>query len=302
MPSIGIIFILSTLLYWLYSRKLKNPLAKSLLIALIISAIASLSILTYNRCKVWKDGISLWSDALKNYPSLTAYNSRGMMFVKKKQYEKAYNDFDQGVKAGYKEKHIYKGQIYYSKDLPYAIVNLANTQYALGKKEEAITTLKEAIGLNPNYADPYFNLGNIYYSLGKEDKAVALFKMAIEKDLNYSSAYYTLGIVYESVGKKEESLKSYWKAVEIDPGYSEAYNNLASIYAEKGQINKAIELWNKAIRVNPEFATAHFNLAKLYYQQKKYDLAIYHCDKVVTLGNKVDPKFLDALKPYRHPK
>jgi tetratricopeptide (TPR) repeat protein len=299
LSSIGIIFILSTLFYWLYSRKLKNPLAKSLLIALIIFIILSLSILTYNRCKVWKDGITLWSDALKNYPSVTAYNSRGTMFFKKGQYEKAYDDFIQGIKIGYADKHIFKNQAYFHTDLLHAIVNLANVQDALGKKEDAIATLKKAIELNPYYADPYFNLGTIYYSLGEKDKAVALFKMAIEKEPNNPGAYYALGAIYDHAGNKEESLKWYWKATEIDSTYVEAYNNLASIYAEKGQTDKAIEVWNRIIEINPDFAIAHFNLAKAYFYQKKYDLAIYHCDKVLKLGNQVDPKFLDALKPHR---
>ena len=293
-PSIGVFFILSTLIYWLYSKKLKI-----LALVVVIFIILNLSFLTYNRCKVWKDGISLWSDVLENYSTVIAYNSRGLMFVKKNDYKKAYDDFSEAIRVCYKERQIFDNQGDYSMNLLYVTVNLANMQYALGRKKEAIVTLNKLIKLNPDYSGSYLKLASIYYSMGENDKAIVLFKMAIEKDPNFAGAYYTLGTIYDGLGNKEEALKSYCQAVKINPRYLEAYNNLASIYAEKGQIDKAIGIWKRVIEINPDFTTAHFNLTKAYFYQKKYALAIFHCDKVLKSGSQVDPKLLELLKPHR---
>jgi len=39
-----------------------------------------LSFMTFHRCKVWKDSITLWSDVINKYPNnfTIAYNNRGL--------------------------------------------------------------------------------------------------------------------------------------------------------------------------------------------------------------------------------
>ena len=155
---------------------------------------------------MWKDGVTLWSDALENHSGLIAYNSRGSILFKMKQYSRAYDDFNRGIKAAYEEKHVYKNKIYFPMDLLYTIINLADLQNALGMREEAIASLEKAIELNPQYVVTYFKLGNIYYSRGENDKAIAFFKIAIEKDPNSAGAYYALSTIYYGLGNKEESL------------------------------------------------------------------------------------------------
>jgi len=186
LPLVWISYALATGFLWLYARKLKYArLVRIFLLAILLSVTGILSVLTSNRIKVWKDGLSLWSDCLNYYPNIaTAYNSRGTIFLKKGEYDRAYSDFKEAIKIGHNEYHMYKGQIYYSMDLLYATVNLANVYNALGKRKDAIATLEKAIAINANYEDAYFNLGNIYYSMGAKDKAIELYKKAVEINPN----------------------------------------------------------------------------------------------------------------------
>jgi tetratricopeptide (TPR) repeat protein len=49
----------------------------------------------------------------------------------------------------------------------------------LGRYTEAIEAFKQAIRINPDYADAYFNLGVVYVKLGRYTEAIETFKQAI---------------------------------------------------------------------------------------------------------------------------
>ena len=88
-PSIGIFFIMATFIYWLYSKKLKM-----FSLVLVILIISTFSIMTYSRCKVWKDSVTLWNNALINYPgSSIIYSSLGAAYSDLGQDDKAILNF-----------------------------------------------------------------------------------------------------------------------------------------------------------------------------------------------------------------
>ena len=181
-PSIGVFFILSTLIYWLYSKKLK-------ILALVLAAfiIVSLSFLTYNRCKVWKDGISLWSDALENYSdSPVIFNNRRL----------AYN-------------------------------NLGSAYAVRGEREKAVYAYKKAIEADPYYAESYNNLGVSLLELREYDKAFAALIKALELKPDYVKAYSNLCAACGITGNFKQAIKVCGKAVELDPSSASAHYNLS---------------------------------------------------------------------------
>ncbi len=194
---------------------------------------------------------------------------------------------------------FWKKTLEYAPSSPRVQNNLCKAYMDKGEYKEAILSCKKAVALKPGYLTARYNLAYSYKASGQYENAAAEYRRIIEINPLQEAAYFGLGLLYEKTGDKEKALDSYRKAVEIDPGYTEAYNNLASLYADKGQIDKAIGLWEKAVSIRPDFATGHFNLAVFYFRQKKYTLAAYHCDKVIELGNQVDPEFLRLLEPYR---
>jgi tetratricopeptide (TPR) repeat protein len=53
------------------------------------------------------------------------------------------------------------------------------TLKALGRMQEAIASYKQAIQLNPNYADAYQNLGVVLLKIGKVPESLSAFGKAI---------------------------------------------------------------------------------------------------------------------------
>lgn len=179
---------------------------------------------------------------------------------------------------------------------------LGNVFCDAGNNAQGIKMYLRAIQINPRYAEAYSSIGNTYISLGRNEEGVKYCRIALGLNNCLPAAYYNLGNAYHNLGQKDKSIEMIEQSIKLNPVYVEAYNNLAAEYAETGNIDEAIKLWNKCVKLNPDFAAAHFNLSVFYFKRKEYDSAIKHCDRVMALGNQVDPRFLEELKPFRNRK
>lgn len=62
--------------------------------------------------------------------------------------------------------------------------------YKIGQYDQAITSFRSAISLDPNYIDAYYNLGSVLEYLGQYDAALAVFKQIIVRQpSDYDSVY-----------------------------------------------------------------------------------------------------------------
>ncbi len=106
-PAIGIFFAVAELIVWLYRRKTRY--IKVIVSAAFIVAVGALSILTWNRCKVWKSNLTLWGDAVSCCPDgyiPLAYVNRAVSYTDIGENGKAVSDFDRALIIYYKELGI----------------------------------------------------------------------------------------------------------------------------------------------------------------------------------------------------
>jgi protein O-mannosyl-transferase len=168
-----------------------------------------------------------------------------------------------------------------------------------GQVDKAMEELKISLRLNPGEANAHNLLAGCYAAKQMWGPAIREYENTLEFKPLDPQVYYNLGDLYAKTGSNAKAISAYQQAIAIDPKYLEAYNNLAAVYTDTGKVDAAILLWNKAVGIEPRFLTAHFNLAVFYFQNKQYDLAVKHCDALLNAGGKIDPKFLELLKPYR---
>lgn len=254
---IGIFYIFAEGLLWLYRRETRySYFVRVLLVAVIITIIFLLSFLTRERIRVWRDGISLWSDVLKKYPkAAAAYINRGLEFHEEKKDFKAYSDF--------------KRAIYYKPKQIKAYLNLGNLYKYIGKNKEAISVFKKVIKIKPENAEAYFNIGNIYDELGRKDEAVSLYEMTIKIDKNHLLGYYYLGLAYEEVNKKEEAIKMFNRAIDLELSHLPSYIALSRLYESLDKKKENTALYKKAIANNLDYFDAYYNLGNLYADTDK---------------------------------
>jgi tetratricopeptide (TPR) repeat protein len=287
---IGIFYMLAEGFFWFYRRKATSLLLlRVILILAAFLAVATLSNLTWKRCKVWRDSITLWSDTLKNYPNnIVAYNNRGLAYLKKGEYEKASGDFNQTTRSNIN---------YYGRDKAVAKVfynlNLSGLYNSTGKYPEAITLLENAIKNDPAYGYNYYNnLAIAYASVGKTNQAITLLNKAIDNNnlKDKSSFYYNLGLIYEGIGNYNEARSLFEKSIASNPSFAEAYHGLGKLYNREGDITNAIFYYKKAITYSPSNENFYNDLAAAYYFIGNYKDAIALLKKAL----EINPNFIDA--------
>jgi tetratricopeptide (TPR) repeat protein len=101
-----------------------------------------------------------------------------------------------------------------------------------GKYDEAISECLKAIGLDPDYGNPYNDIGAYYIEMGMFDKAIPFLKKAIKAKNyeNYQFPHFNLGRVYVVKGIYAKAIVEFKKALEIDPNYLPAKIYLEFLY------------------------------------------------------------------------
>jgi tetratricopeptide (TPR) repeat protein len=132
-------------------------------------------------------------------------------------------------------------------------------QYHKGARQSALTTINQAIRLQPNYAGAYY--------IRAELRAVSEGKQAALTDLNEVirlnpqdvEAYNNRGVIRAQLDDKQGAVIDYTEAIRLNPQHAFAYNNRGFARAQLGDWQGGIKDLNEAIRVNPQFASAYYN-------------------------------------------
>ncbi|WP_433974557.1 winged helix-turn-helix domain-containing protein [Tunturiibacter lichenicola] len=176
--------------------------------------------------------------------------------------------------------------------------------YSLGRKIwdqngnlDAIPFFKQAIELDPNFAEAQASLGSAYAILGERAKSLEYFEKAFQlrnratepEKYDISSAYYDIvtgeieksieicqlwtksyprdanahfmsGYSYGLVGQDEKSLAETVESVRLDPDSSGGYFNLMQGYAYLNQLDKARAAYQEGIKRKPESSDLHANM------------------------------------------
>lgn len=149
---------------------------------------------------------------------------------------------------------------------------------------KAIEFEKKAIELNPRLSQAHQLLGGAYNSIGRYDEAIAAIKQALRLDPDNSSAHMSLARAYWiGKGMIEEGIKELERAVSINPEAGYAYLQLGSLYVLVGKYDRAESACRKAVVLQEQFISgkqglqvvgAYARLGYVYYRQGRYDEAI----------------------------
>jgi tetratricopeptide (TPR) repeat protein len=118
---------------------------------------------------------------------------------------------------------------------------------------------------------------------GRLDEAAAAYREAIRIDPGFAEARNNLGSVLGRQGRAAEAVEEISKAIEIAPDLSAAHNNLAIVLAMQGDTEQAARHFAQVLRLDPRDTTAHFNLGLLLARQGKLADAIAHFEEVLRI-------------------
>ena len=168
---------------------------------------------------------------------------------------------------------------------PFAHITDANVALTEGDRlfdenqtEMAIEAYRQAVKLNPDFAEAYFKLGIAYSLLDKQnqlsgtvtqpaadakdgksktnserafEKAVEAYKKWIAANPKDDGAYYYLGRTYVKLLKDEDAEKAFKEAARLKPDDTEYQTDHGAILIRLAQYHEAIGPLKKAVELDP---------------------------------------------------
>lgn len=173
-----------------------------------------------------------------------------------------------------------------------AYIKQAESYYAQGKFDEAITECKRAIEMKPEAAIAYKIAGNAAQAMGKVDAARYWYAQALEIEPNFAEIHANLGSLYAQHKQWKKSIACYQKSIEIQPDLVSAYRNLAKVLLQSDQPQAGAECWYEALTLDINWATAeeHFTLGNTLLEFGQLEKAISCYRRAIQL----QPSYADA--------
>jgi tetratricopeptide (TPR) repeat protein len=117
---------------------------------------------------------------------------------------------------------------------------------------EAIAAYREALELEPDFADAHCNLGAVFYNRGEREEARRYFERCLRLDSNHVEAHFNLANVLEEEGCDEMALHHYRTGLMADPFYPDLHINLALLYEKLEMSPHASRHWRRYLQLEPQ--------------------------------------------------
>jgi adenylate cyclase len=136
--------------------------------------------------------------------------------------------------------------------------------------DEALAEGETAVSMCPNCAENKVLLGHILRFMGKPEEAIQVLKQAIRLNpFPTVMAYHNLAMSYVFAGMPDEALETFKKALKIEPNNFPANLGLAVAYASLGREEDARAVGAKILEINPKFSIKAF-AKRLSYKDEAY--------------------------------
>jgi len=184
------------------------------------------------------------------------YNLFGLVYMGRKEYEKAEDSFKEALKL--------------DPTLSEAYTNLGSLKMLEGKYQEAIFYLEKALQ-NPLYLNSHIALTNIgwsYYQLGDKEKALNYLQRALNERARFGKALIYMGLIYLNDGDTNSAEFYFKRVLKADRSSLEARYYLGEVFLKKGKLELAKEIWESIIQIAPESQWATLAEQKIYLIQR----------------------------------
>ena len=174
------------------------------IIVVLCVYIVWLGLTTWQRCGVWDNGITIWTDVIEKNPSDPGlYNSRGLAYTSAGDLQNAMQDFNTAIalKPDYKHALTDRGNIYY-----------ATKQYT-----SAISDFTSAIAIDKTFSLAYYDRANSYVQIKKFDLALQDYSTALQLKPDYGDAFYNRGVLKLALGDSSGACNDFRHASQFIP-------------------------------------------------------------------------------------
>lgn len=301
-PSFGTGVLLAYLIDILINKKNFN---QKIIYGIVSVYVLSLSLLTIERIKVWKNSETLWSDCVSKYPeAVIGWNNLGSYinvmadslykksndskFIEQKKY--AVDCFTQGLKYKPDYTHAFYNRGLANKDIFDAT---QDTTY----EKQALEDYTNALKFDLSFAAAFQNRALIYDSYGERwlgknkdtanfyfNLALSDYDRALETNPNLWDIYINRGACYGKSGRLERALEELQTYIAHDTTNASAFSNRGLAFSGLHQYQEALRDFDKALSIDSTMEGAYFNKALTYRQMNQFTDAIKCLDRLLRIN------------------
>ena len=178
-------------------------------------------------------------------------------------------------------KRVKKGDAFYKS----AVANVAFLYQEMGKLDQGIEYLEQALSETTDDPDFFLYLAAFYEQSKKFEKATDLLRRGIEAGPENMDLYFRLGVVHDKAGRKKESIASMKEAARLAPDNPNILNYLGYTYVELGRnLDEAEDLIQRALKHKPYDGHITDSLGWLYFKQGRFAEALLTLEKANELS------------------
>ncbi len=166
----------------------------------------------------------------------------------------------------------------------------ANEAVVAGNLDQAIIQYKQALSVDPGYADALSDYAGALALQGKWQEAAELYQKVVDARPSDSLFHLNYACTLAKLGKQDQSVSELEKSLRLDPKNRIALVALANVAIQTGDFGKAAQYLQQAIALYPSSASLHDRLAYVLGRDGAAEPAIKESRLAVTL----DPNSLSA--------
>jgi predicted O-linked N-acetylglucosamine transferase (SPINDLY family) len=152
-------------------------------------------------------------------------------------------------------------------------LTLANLLSLRGADAEALPHYQRANALEPDNVKTLGDLAHALERMGRADEALAHFRDVLRIEPDNLDACYSLGAILQNAGQGDEAIACYLRVLAIDPDHADARNNLGVTYQAQGRLDESIACLKHLVERHPQHAKAWNNLGCALQAARKIDEA-----------------------------
>jgi tetratricopeptide (TPR) repeat protein len=161
--------------------------------------------------------------------------------------------------------------------------NLGRTLFDLGELPGSIEHLREAVRLQPHYADAYADLGISLQAAGEPEGAIDAFRKCLLLRPGDPHTLSNLGNALYAKGDVPGAVAAHSAAIQGAPGLWEARYNLGVALLAQGEWAKAAEAFRIRLALGPKDPDTHKRLGDALIELEKFDEAIAEYEEALIL-------------------
>jgi tetratricopeptide (TPR) repeat protein len=178
-----------------------------------------------------------------NTKHIPALIKMGELQIQRKEYAKALESYQELIRQNIMP--------------PVVNFNAGLALLEMGKPEDAVPYLEEAVAKQPGVADWHLNLARAYHQSSQLQKALKHYRASTTINPDQPVAHNEMGMLFWDLKSFYFADASFQKAYQLDNRYVGALNNLATSSMMFKQYDQAIGYLDRLLEINPENDNAH---------------------------------------------